>query len=53
MGPVPRRGRVGRVLVLVSGHTASAASPRLAKHHLERNESYKEGGRILTAEPGT
>lgn len=44
---------MGRALVLGPGHTATAASQRLAKHHLERNESYKEGGRILRPEPGT
>lgn len=32
----------GRELVLVPGHTATAASQRPAKHHLKRNESDKE-----------
>lgn len=32
----------GRELVLVPGHTATVASPRLAKRHLKRNQCYKE-----------
>ena len=36
----------------VPGHGATAASQRLARHHLERKESYKEGGRTLRPEPG-